>query len=81
MIYNYMIKIYVILILIAIILILIYAIYRKKTIDSFDNLESNLFTYDTCCSQDEIKKCESYGKTGVCNYFQKNKSCLCQSGF
>ena len=55
-----------------IILIIMYIcayIYRQNNIiDSFDNLESNLFTYDTCCTQSEIATCEKYGKTGVCNY-------------
>jgi hypothetical protein len=67
---------------IIIILIIIYfAFFYKKTIDSFDNLESNPFTYDTCCTQSEIAKCETYGKTGVCDYNKNDKSCMCQNSF
>jgi len=47
-------------------------------IESFDNLEFNLYSYDTCCSQKEIDNCEKYGKTGVC---KNNRSCLCQNSF
>lgn len=54
---------------------------RKSIIDSFDNLQDNLFTYDSCCSQQEIAHCETYGKTGVCNYNNNTKSCLCQNAF
>ena len=60
---------------------LIFFYKRKAQVDSFDNLENNLYSYDTCCSQQEIAKCQSYGKTGVCNYYQNNKSCLCQNAF
>ncbi len=64
-----------------VVIIFILIIYKNKVIDNFDNLESNLYTYDTCCSASEIANCESYGKTGVCNYFLNNKSCLCQNAF
>jgi len=75
-------KILLILLAIIIIAIIIYYILSyKKTIDSFDNLESNLYTYDTCCSEAQIAKCETYGKTGVCNYNKDDKSCLCQNSF
>jgi septation ring formation regulator EzrA len=71
-----------IVVIIIILIIILFLIYIKnKKIESFDNLESNLYTYDTCCSQDQIKNCESYGKTGVCNYYKNNKSCMCQNSF
>lgn len=69
---------FIILILLIIIIILIIC---KKKIESFDNLESNLFTYDTCCTEKQIRDCETYGKTGVCNYNQNDKSCVCQDSF
>ena len=60
---------------------LIFFYKRKATIDSFDNLEHNLYSYDSCCTQEDIAKCQTYGKTCVCNYYQNNKSCLCQNAF
>lgn len=54
---------------------------HNSSIESFDNLEDNLYSYDTCCSQKQIDNCEKYGKTGVCNYNENNKSCLCQNSF
>ena len=63
------------------IFIVILMIYKKKVIESFDNLEFNLYTYDTCCTQEQIKDCETYGKTGVCNYNENNKLCICQNSF
>ena len=66
---------------IFIFLLLILMHHQIIVIDRFDNLESNLFTYDSCCNEDEIKHCETYGKTGVCNYILNNKSCLCQNSF
>jgi uncharacterized membrane protein len=52
----------------------------KYQIDSFDNLESNLYSYDKCCSEEDIVNCMKYGKTGVCNY-NDAKSCICQNAF
>ena len=60
---------------------LIFFYKRKAQIDSFDNLQDNLFTYDSCCTQEEIAHCQTYGKTGVCNYSSNNKSCVCQNAF
>jgi uncharacterized protein YxeA len=74
-------NILIIIIIIILIIILFLICTKKKIIDSFDNLESNLYTYDSCCSQDQIKNCESYGKTGVCNYYKNNNSCMCQNSF
>jgi hypothetical protein len=69
---------YLITILIISILIII---YNNNIIDSFDNLVPDLYTYDTCCNEKQIKNCESYGKTGVCNIFKNNKSCMCLNSF
>jgi hypothetical protein len=74
-------KIYYIGVGIFIFLLLLSIFYYNKNIDNFDNLESNLFTYDSCCNQEDIKHCETYGKTGVCNYILNNNSCLCQNSF
>ena len=67
----------------AIFIILLFGLlhYQIIVIDNFDNLESNLFTYDSCCNQEQIRHCETYGKTGVCNYILNDNSCLCQNSF
>jgi len=67
--------------LIFIIIIIFLMIYKNNVIDSFDNLVPDLYTYDTCCSENQIADCEKYGKTGVCNYYKNNKSCMCQNSF
>ena len=67
--------------LFIIIILLFLMIYRQNVIDSFDNLVPDLYSNDTCCSEKQIADCEKYGKTGVCNYYKNNKSCLCQNGF
>jgi hypothetical protein len=46
-----------------------------KNIDKY----SNRFTNDTCCTEKQKENCMTYGKTGVCNYYKNNKSCLCQN--
>jgi thioredoxin-related protein len=68
-------------ILLILLIIIIFLLTLKKNNESFDNLESNLFTYDSCCDEKEIRACETYGKTGVCNYNQKNKLCVCQDSY
>ena len=67
--------------IILILIIFLIFVCRKVIIDNFDNLENNIFTYDTCCTEKEIAHCETYGKTGVCNYLKNNKSCLCQNAY
>jgi len=69
----------IILVIIAIIIFLMFT--RNKIIDNFDNLESNLYTYDSCCLEGEKENCMKYGKTGVCNYFKNNNECLCQNAY
>ena len=56
---------------------------KRKQLDSFDNLQNNLYTYDSCCSQEKIAQCQTYGKTGVCysNNDKNCKSCVCQNAF
>lgn len=60
-----------------IVIIFILIIYQRKVVDSFDNI----FTKSSCCNESEIANCETYGKTGVCNYILNNNSCLCQNSF
>jgi len=62
-------------------IIIIYLMVSKKNTEFFDNLESNLYTYDTCCTEKQIKNCESYDNTGVCDYNNNVKSCICQNSF
>jgi hypothetical protein len=62
-------------------IIIIYLMVSKKNTEFFDNLESNLYTYDTCCTEKQIKNCESYGNTGVCDYNNNINSCICQNSF
>ena len=53
---------------------------KRKPLDSFDNLQDNSYSYDSCCSQEKISQCQTYGKTGVCDY-NNCKSCVCQNAF
>lgn len=69
----------ILIILLLFIIIIIMSLH--KTVDSFDNLTSNLYTYDTCCSASQIQNCQKYGKTGVCNYNLNNNSCICQNAY
>jgi uncharacterized protein YxeA len=70
-----------ILILVIILLLLIYYNKNRTIIDSFDNLENNLYTYDSCCSEKQKQHCMTYGKTGECNYNKNDKSCFCQNAY
>lgn len=67
--------------IILIFIIILICLYDNKIIDSFDNMEDNSYTFDTCCSAEENEKCRTYGKTGVCNYNKDDGSCLCQNAF
>jgi hypothetical protein len=69
------------LIILALLTIFMMIYNNRKNKEQFDNLENNLYSFDTCCNEKEIKDCESYGKTGVCNYREHNKSCICQNAF
>ena len=67
-------------------LIFIMMIYRNRNknrnnIDKFDNMEDNIYTFDTCCTEKEKENCMTYGKTGVCNYYKNNGNCLCQNAY
>tara|TARA_B100001175_G_C19418992_1_gene595090 strand:- start:50 stop:271 length:222 start_codon:yes stop_codon:yes gene_type:complete len=45
-----------------------------------EKMQNNFTDSSNCCGQHEIDKCNSYGKTCVCDYFKKN-SYFCQSAF
>jgi hypothetical protein len=70
-----------IIIFLAIIFIILIVIFYKKNIDKFENMEDNIYTFDTCCSEKEKEHCMTYGKTGVCNYYKNNGECLCQNAY
>lgn len=46
-------------------------------IESFDN---NFTDSKCCCTENSIDKCNKYGKSCVCDYFDKNKH-FCQSPY
>ncbi len=62
--------------LIFLVILLILFIINQKRNESFDN-----FTNDKCCDDNQISNCMKYGKTGVCNYFTNDKTCLCQNQY
>ena len=68
-----------IIIVIEIMIIVFFIIKSYMHTESFDNNKSDLFTYDSCCTQKQIADCEKYGKTGVCNYDKNDNSCMCQN--
>ena len=62
--------------------IIVLAIFNnKKNKELFTNNPIDIFTNDKCCSQKNIGECNKYGQSGVCNYQQNNKSCLCQNAY
>jgi len=62
----------------ALLFIIVLAIFNNK---KNKELFSNIFTNDKCCNQKNIEECNKYGQSGVCNYQQNNKSCLCQNAY
>ena len=67
---------------VALIFIIVLAIFNnKKNKELFTNNPIDVFTNDKCCSQKNIGECNKYGQSGVCNYQQNNKSCLCQNAY
>ena len=67
--------------IIIIFILTFFIIYNNNQIDYFNNLEENLYSYDTCCSDKQKMNCMKYGKTGVCNYNKKDESCFCQNAY
>ena len=72
---------YLIIIFVSIIFIILIILFYKKSIDKFENMEHNIYTFDTCCTEKEKENCMTYGKTGVCNYYKNNGECLCQNAY
>lgn len=71
----------IILICIICLLFIIANILLKHSviIDNFDN--TDVFTKQSCCNEQQIKFCEKWGKTGVCNFQLSNKLCMCLDAF
>jgi hypothetical protein len=67
---------------VALLFIIVLAIFNSnKNKELFTNNPIDIFTNDKCCNQKNIEECNKYGQSGVCNYQQNNKSCLCQNAF
>ena len=62
------------LLFIFILVILIFMNYNLFKVESFEN---NFTDSQCCCDQKTIDKCNKYGKSCVCDYYNKNKY-LCQ---
>ncbi len=72
----------IIIILVIILILLLFIIRNNKLkMEKFDNLEDNLYTFDTCCTEKQKQQCMTYGKTGNCNYNKNIGSCFCQNAF
>lgn len=52
----------------------------KLLINTNESFENNFTNSQCCCTENEINKCNKYGKSCVCDYFEKNKY-LCQSSY
>lgn len=72
---NTLIGIFFILILISLILTNYKLIFNKV-----ENFENNFTDSQCCCNENTIYKCNSFGKSCVCDYYNKNKY-LCQSSY
>ena len=48
-----------------------------NNVESFDN---NFTDDKCCCTKNTIDKCNKYGKSCVCDYYDKNKH-FCQSSY
>ena len=67
---------------VALFFIIVLAIFNNnKNKELFTNNPIDIFTNDKCCNQQNIEECNKYGQSGVCNYQQNNKSCLCQKSY
>lgn len=70
-----------IVIIVLLFILFLMFIYNNKILDKFDNMEDNIYTFDSCCLEKEKENCMKYGKTGVCNYMKNNGSCFCQNSY
>lgn len=69
----------IILPLFVFIIVIIFILITYNRIESFQTSKNNIYTYDSCCNENDIANCEKYGKTGVCNYVLNDNSCMCQN--
>ena len=65
------------LLFISILIILIFMNYNLFKVESFQN---NFTDSSCCCHENTISKCNKYGKSCVCDYYDKNKY-LCQNPY
>ena len=55
--------------------------------ESFDNWQKDgrdRFTFDKCCTQEQIAYCEKFGKTGICRYNAETygpSQCVCENAY
>ena len=64
---------------ILILLILIISNYNSIS-NNIESFENNFTEDKCCCNENEINKCNQYGKSCVCDYIEKNKY-LCQNPY
>lgn len=66
--------------LILITMILLFINNYKLLIMNKENFNNNFTKDKKCCSHNAINECNKYGKSCVCNYFEKNKY-FCQDSY
>ena len=59
---------------------LIFLFFNNYKLLIIEKMQNNFTDSSKCCGQHQIDKCNAYGKTCVCDYFNKN-SYFCQSAF
>lgn len=52
----------------------------KLILNNVESFENNFTDDQCCCNGNTIDRCNSYGKSCVCDYFNKNKY-LCQNAY
>lgn len=73
-------NILLIIFLIYLFFIIVNMLLKNNTIiDNFDN--TDMYTKQSCCNEQQIKFCEKWGKTGICNFQSSDKSCMCLDAF
>jgi len=61
-------------------LISIFIMNYKIILNNIESFDNNFTDDKCCCSKNAIDKCNKYGKSCVCDYYDKNKH-LCQSSY
>ena len=62
------------------ILITLFIKNYKLIFNNVENFENNFTDNQCCCNENTINKCNQYGKSCVCDYYDKNKY-LCQNSY